>query len=176
MRSALLLLCAAATCLIAPSSARACSCNPSSFPWTATKALEQSAVTFSGRVIAIRRVRGEVAVTFSVGRVWKGDVDSRAKVFVGHVGGVCNYPFERGKAYLVYARGEGKLETSQCFRTQPLFIKDLLDEYPEKRGYASEDLRELGAGKPPISAQPNNGMQRTRESASPLSSSLSARR
>ncbi len=114
--------------------AMACSCAPPDSPLVS---LEQSAAVFSGELVSID---GEfpVVLTFDVARVWKGPVAETLVLTTSSLGaGDCGYPFEAGRAYLVYANGGGDLlGVWLCNGTLPL-------------EYAQEDLAILGEGQIP---------------------------
>ena len=114
--------------------AMACDCTPPDSPLVA---LEQSAAVFSGELVSID---GEfpVVLTFEVARVWKGPVEETLVLTTSSLGaGDCGYPFEAGRAYLVYANGGGDLlGVWLCNGTLPL-------------EYAQEDLKVLGEGQIP---------------------------
>jgi hypothetical protein len=107
-------------------------------PGRPQEALELADAVFSGRVASVTRGgSGEfeaLRVVFSVERVWKGPVASRLEVRTAPDSAACGFPFERGRAYVVYAyQGEGGLGASLCSRTN--FVE-----------VAGEDLAALGDG------------------------------
>ncbi len=112
--------------------ALACLCKPAPPP---DEALKNASAVFIGTVKEIERVGGEVAVTFTAQRAWKGIEGKTILVFTGQGGEDCGYRFEMGKSYLVYAIDEGvKFHTSICMRTCHI----------DKAG---DDLKALGEGK-----------------------------
>ena len=142
MRSWLLRLAAIAVLLglspaVRPERAMACSCAPPASPLVA---LEQSAAVFSGELVSIDGYWGAI-LTFEVSRVWKGPVEETLVLTTSSLGaGDCGYPFEAGRAYLVYADAGGDLlEVWLCRGTTPL-------------EYAQEDLEFLGEGQIPGAA------------------------
>lgn len=116
----------------------ACSCAP---PGSPSEELERSTAVFSGRVVGMEVPSGRivssadpVAVTFEVYTVWEGPRSDRVTVTTARWSLSCGYPFEAGKEYLVYARGEADdLQVSLCSHTKPL-------------GLAAGDLDALGNG------------------------------
>lgn len=151
MRSRLLQLSAIVVLLSVALAARAdqasaCTCGE---PPPPAVGLDQSAAVFSGDLIAIRgysETSFAAILTFDVSRVWKGDVTETFVMMTSSLGaGDCGFPFEAGRAYLVYAyerEGYDHLTAWLCTRTQPL-------------EYADEDLTFLGEGRLP--APPETG-------------------
>ena len=95
-------------------------------------------------------------VKFQVERWWKGEATSEIFLVTDNIknsdgtasSSSCDYSFEEGKSYLVYANGkENELRTNACARTKP-FIK------------AEEDIKILGEGKEPVEKknEPNKSM------------------
>jgi hypothetical protein len=103
-------------------------------------AVRQAAAIFSGEVVAIGSVDSSgfetwAEIRFKVKESWKGEIVPEVSIWtpVGCCG--CNYTFEVGQRYIVYAyqiQG-GKLRTDSCTRTNRL--KD-----------AQQDRRILGRG------------------------------
>jgi hypothetical protein len=131
---------------VSPTRIYACSCVP---PGTPTEELAESAAVFSATAVDITDVSAwkgplisgtdPVKVTFRVDTVWKGTVQQALTATTARSSASCGYEFERGRKYLVYARGnESELEVSLCSRTSPI----------ER---AAEDLEELGTGRAPAS-------------------------
>ena len=143
MRSWLLRLAAIAVLLglspaVRTERAMACSCAPPASPLVA---LEQSAAVFSGELVSIDGYWGAI-LTFEVSRVWKGPVEETLVLTTSSLGaGDCGYPFDAGRAYLVYADAGGGdfLGVWLCRGTTPL-------------EYAQEDLEFLGEGQIPGAA------------------------
>ena len=118
-----------------------CACTTPDVP----EALKRADAVFSGQAIAMKDGR----VRFKVERVWKGistaeatllnsgaliSKDKAIRVFKRVTG--CNFEFEKGEKYLVYAARNGEFfDAHVCSRT-----KKLTD--------AGSDLKELGEGKP----------------------------
>lgn len=145
MRSWLLRLAAIAVLLglslaVRPERAAACTCGA---PPPLAEAFEDSVAIFSGDLVAIRGYSENsfaAVLTFRVSRVWKGSVTETFVMMTSSLGaGDCGFPFESGRAYLVYAYDWGDYELLTawlCTRTQPL-------------EYAEEDLQFLGKGRLP---------------------------
>ena len=140
-----------------------CMCKP---PGNPAKEMKGSAAVFSGKLIGTEYRKGvtlflsiaqpetkngETAQTdvlvlkFQIDRWWKGRETREVVLFTDQTKNPdgsqtitdCDFPFEVGKQYLVYAfRDEGKLKTNLCTRTKLL----------EKAG---EDLKILGKGRRP---------------------------
>ncbi len=114
-----------------PMSARACSCVWIPAPLVA---LGEAEAVFSGTVVAKqdaskpradRRIGGMeyVKYTIAVLEVWKGELADTITVKTPRGGGICEYPFEIGTQYLIYAdtrADTGCLRTNLCTRTKPL--------------------------------------------------------
>src|SRR5215510_6048504 len=126
--------------------ALACTCIPRSNP--PKKELEQASFVFSGKVVnadasywlGINRefpffhiIVWETYMVFSVKEVWKGEVTTEIRIKSDISS--CNFNFEEGREYLVYAGGNdlGSISTNYCTRTARLID-------------ASEDLAVLGKG------------------------------
>ncbi|HYP29000.1 MAG TPA: hypothetical protein VE262_19980 [Blastocatellia bacterium] len=124
---------ALALLLLAADKSVACSCaNGTSTP----ESFKYASDVFAGRVIEVSPPKGElthyadgsVGVSFGTGpgvvrlsveRSYKGTQGSEVQFDYHHDG--CDYPFEAGGRYLVYANLEdGKLKTDKCKRTRPL--------------------------------------------------------
>jgi hypothetical protein len=63
--------------------------------------------------------------TFKITAVWKGDVGSEIRLLESGTG--CDFPFEVGKLYLVYAYGKA-LTTNSCSRTALIDAKNTRKE------------------------------------------------
>jgi hypothetical protein len=124
--------------------AYACQCGVRLSP---TAALDRSVTVFAGTVNDVRAVRFESVardrpsvvlkeVRFTTDRIWRGDGRSDVVLLIGSSD--CDYPFELGRSYLVYAEGVDSatryLTASICGPTKRL----------ER---ASEDLRTLGSSR-----------------------------
>ena len=91
---------------------------------TRLKDFKSAAAVFSGEVIELEQNK----VKFKVEKIWKGDsVDEITMVIqLGKYNGKsvstsCDYYFEMGKKYLIYAyQDNGELSTYACSRTTPL--------------------------------------------------------
>ena len=101
------------------------------FPTTPKKNFRNSRAVFAGKVIDVvaqsRRDRDTsdslvaFKVTFEVSKVWKGKVDKQQVLLTSESFAGCEYSFEKGKEYLVYASGEElTIQTSLCDATKPL--------------------------------------------------------
>jgi hypothetical protein len=97
--------------------------------------LDKSVAVFAGTVNDIRSVRFESVsadrasvalkeVRFTANRIWRGSVGSNVVLLMGSSD--CDYPFEQGRAYLVYADGvdsaTGYLTASICSPTKRLAL------------------------------------------------------
>jgi hypothetical protein len=118
----------------------ACQCGVRLPP---AESLDKSVAVFAGTVNDLRTVRFESVagdrasvvvkeVRFTANRIWRGDGGSSVILLMGNSD--CDYPFELGYTYLVYADGvdsaTGYLTASICGPTKRLEL-------------ASEDLRLL---------------------------------
>lgn len=112
--------------LFAAREARACSCAP---PKPAKAELARADMVFRAKVIGIASAEapgatatdpgGKIHVKLDVERVWKGDLEASfvLNATSPHIG-MCEYPWEVGKTYMVYAHGKGSdASTSLCSRT-----------------------------------------------------------
>jgi hypothetical protein len=139
----------------------ACSCDPSdeSVNDAVKNAIKQSTVVFVGKFVGYEYRKGiprrytkepieyETRVLiFQVERGWKGETTSKMFLATDRIrnadgtgsGSSCDYDFEKGETYLIYAYGkENELRTDYCTRTE-LLTK------------AEEDLKILGEGKEPV--------------------------
>lgn len=120
-----------------PERAAACSC---AYPADAVTELKNADAVFSGTVTAVTRpwiVRSSlqpVHATIAVDRFWKGSGRPAVTVATANATASCGFPFESGKQYLVFARGDsGTLTATICSRS-----KLLAD--------AADDLAALGPG------------------------------
>ena len=103
-------------------------------PGTPRQELEKAAAVFIGTATKINEESSYKIIEFKVEKSWKGPTTKSITVRTGkHLYG---YRFTTGKKYLVYAYGEGELETSRCGRTK-------------SKESATMDLKELGEGKAP---------------------------
>jgi hypothetical protein len=180
--------------LLCSESATACWCRrevldtEKKFRAAVARELRQSAVVFSGEAVE----RNASGLRFRVERVWKGQATDEIVFSPGMDAGYssddgreffidsCALLFEVGKKYLVYAdRVGGELFVSKCSRTQ--FQEDAGRDINEldrlrPRPRAQSPRNAFSAGRFRSTAQSNNGMQRTRRPAVPLSSKARARR
>jgi hypothetical protein len=129
LRLTIVLIVAAAA--LAPAwPARACSCIA---PGPPADELARSTAVFAGQATGFQMGEATV-VTFQVGTVWKGPVESTLLVQTARDSAACGYAFEIGREYLVYAGGSPEaLEVNLCSRTR------LMAE-------AGEDVAALGEG------------------------------
>jgi hypothetical protein len=139
--------------------------------------VESSARVFVGKVVAFEYRKGipnefmqakgidyeTKVVKFQVERWWKAETPRNTFLVTDETknadgtgsGSGCDYKFEKGKSYLVYAyRKEGHLRTDSCSRTQTLID-------------AGEDIRILGEGKEHVDEkiEPINSIDVTRKTA-----------
>lgn len=122
-----IVLIAASILVLTSNAASACVC----FPTTPKKNFRNSRAVFAGKVIDImpqtdinRETSDSLVafkVTFEVSKVWKGKVDKQQVVLTSKSFPGCEYSFEKGKEYLVYASGEElTIQTELCHTTKPL--------------------------------------------------------
>jgi hypothetical protein len=130
----------AASLLVFPRRALACTCNYSGTP---QDEIERATMIFAGRVIALGDYSyygAPSSATFQVVEVWEGPVEETIKVVPE---GDCAYYFEVGRQYIVYATEDQTGYTvSSCSRTNIL-------------EYSVEDLQALGTGTIPDAAPSN---------------------
>ena len=136
--------------LLAAGQASACLCPIQGPPEkeSVKKAKTDAAAVFTGQVISVDAVKVEGPdanntfsnggvvfvlpkysrwVTLKVTRVWKGDVVSEIKMIA--IGTDCDFPFEAGKTYLVYAASTGDtLAATSCSRTALIDAKNTRKE------------------------------------------------
>ena len=137
--------------LLAPVTARACSC--------VVQSPRPCARFWSGPVVFVGLVAGEAkgakdengwarrAFRINVEESFRGDAAGTVEVLTGQGGGDCGYGFKVGKKYIVYAHPnkEGRLTTSICSATRPLeeageeveFIRGLAKAPPEAAIFGS---------------------------------------
>ena len=112
------------TVLVAATVCFACDCNTLSPP----DSFKAADLVFVGNVISSDKSASEVNTTFRVEQVLKGTNNGQV-VITGHMSN-CDYSFQTGNAYIVYARqSDGKFLASICMSTkmfyappQPTFI------------------------------------------------------
>jgi hypothetical protein len=118
--------------LLIPRTAGACTCFTSPEPQTSAQITREIAVevrkataVFSGKVVA----RAPLTVTFLVDSVWKGSVGRRFEMASGAISDAhgsitssCEFLFETGKTYVVFAYGSSRqtMHASQCTFTNAL--------------------------------------------------------
>lgn len=122
-----------------PLTALACSCSLP--PLKSEKARisserKKSQAVFTGEVVEVIDVEGNVEVKLKVLQSWKGVQSESVSVFTTSICCICGYSFERGETYLIYtySGNRGELRTNMCTRTQ-------------KIADAAIDLRVLGKTK-----------------------------
>jgi hypothetical protein len=134
-------------------SAEACTCVKAA----QGTAIKEAGAIFSAKVVSYKqgfkskyhfdqkppfmhfRQTWEINTTFSVSKVWKGAIPQ--EITLKSITSLCGGQFTVGAEYLIYAYWQDdSLVTLPCTRT------DLLSN-------ASDDLRILGAGKPPVKVQ-----------------------
>jgi len=101
-----------------PSTAYACSCY---VPDTATEAKDKAAAVFVGTVTNVKKQKSGFDITFTARKTWKGPSSTEIHVFSPY--GSCQYNFEEGTEYLVYAsswKNSKLLTVYDCGRTAPL--------------------------------------------------------
>ena len=130
-------------------------------------AFEKATVVFSGEVVAM----DTLTVKFKVDKIWKGDEAEEITMLTGTkdngdgtiTSSTCDYGFENGKQYLIYAYGPmAELKTHKCSRT--MLLKDAetemkgLDEITFHKSVAlsRSRLRE----RPHHAAQSNHALDR----------------
>jgi hypothetical protein len=116
-----------------PKNSYACSCVQ---PGTPSEELNNSKAVFTGKVLEIKEDKKsyEKKVMFEVLSTFKGVSESPVTLYTGMDSAACGFNFIVGEEYLVYASGDGKLQTTLCSRTAELSA-------------ANNDLKELGIGK-----------------------------
>ena len=123
-----------------PATAHACDCLPES---SAATARAGSTLVFSGDVLS-KEIVGipqlgpeykEYLVRFRVQRYWKGSPSRELQLRTPVGEKSCGFPFETGKAYLVYAIDVKPPFVTLCSRTKPL-----------NDAQAVEDIIRLGKG------------------------------
>jgi len=128
---ALMLGCALVLVLPAPADACSCSSGSPDLPTVLRDARAHADAIFLGRVVSVESrwpllglvglgPRGREA-HLEILEVFKGAVGPRLVMNTGPSLGSCEFPFEAGVEYLVYAsKHEGRLETGLCRRTRPV--------------------------------------------------------
>lgn len=119
----------AVTILVTASPARACLCVMQ----TEDEHLQQADVAFVGRAVGSQTVpnngSGPALWLFEVDEVVKGDVHARQGVVSQEQSASCGLDVEKGRAYLVFARGgprsderrvEGAFYADKCEGTRPM--------------------------------------------------------
>lgn len=84
------------------------------------KDYKNATAVFSGEVIEITRDEAamEISVKFRREKNWKGSAPAEFILKTADNSAMCGYNFEKGKKYLVYARGEkSALRAELCTRT-----------------------------------------------------------
>lgn len=109
---------------VAPDSASACSCAP---PPPVAEAVEQADAVFVGEVVTVEVVEklphaNRLRATLRVEAAVKGDLGDEMAMTFEDGCCYCEFQFEKGKRYLVYAdrNEDGELRTSICHRSGQL--------------------------------------------------------
>ena len=144
-----------------------CDCgygNPDLAAYLADRDYKLADVVFIGKVAGIERVTGEdndhdLVVTFAVSRAWKRDVNEAVALrnFEG-----CDRGYKLGGEWLIYAydRGDGAFRIDCCCSGTKLLTRANVDlKTFEDKG---EKPAKILKARPKANAQPNIGMQRTR--------------
>lgn len=118
----------------------ACTCAA---PGSPTEELKNSAAVFSGKISDRISETNSYLIDFEVTKSWKGLEGDSIRVRTAKESAACGYNFESNKEYLVYGNNlqDDVLSTNICTRTKLL-------------SQASDDLKELGEGKPIVSQGP----------------------
>ncbi len=145
---ACLVLTFAASTIVAPGKAYACSCAATP---SVEEELNRKTAVFSGTVTKVVRPDKEVIdssadlveVTFEVEKVWKGDLGKQTKIYTAIGSESCGYEnFEQGDRYIVSAYGSPeRLETGICELTKPI---DQVGDVLEKLGAGLEPNKSGG--------------------------------
>lgn len=101
-----------------PSTVHACSCD---IPDTATEAKDRATAVFVGTVTNVEEQKSGFDITFTARKTWKGPSSTEIHVFSPY--GSCQYNFDEGTEYLVYAsswKNSKVLTVYDCGRTAPL--------------------------------------------------------
>jgi hypothetical protein len=125
----------------------ACLCPYRALPLKdAVKEAHKNAVAvFTAEIVSVGDyVEGKREVTFRVVKNWKGAPATEIKMMLGGMG--CDYFFEVGKSYLIYAKDEsGTLTVNICSRTALFDGRKLRKEIKALEGLERAD-RSLRAG------------------------------
>lgn len=128
-----------AFCLVTLAAARAAAC--SCVEVGLEESIASAPVIFEGVVdsVEIDEAADARVVRFAVTQAWRGVSSERVEVRTHARESACGYPFEIGRAYLVYASRVGgePIQVSLCSRTR------LMDD-------AGEDRLALGSGVVPV--------------------------
>jgi hypothetical protein len=102
-----------------PSASRACSCLPPKPPTLAARDADAVFEAVAGHPIPSG---SEFRYTFTVARVFRGNVPPRVDVYTATSSAACGRRFDPNESYLVYAsrRSDGNLQDGLCSRTRPL--------------------------------------------------------
>ena len=92
-------------------------------------------------------------VKFRTMELWRADTatTNTFELTTGFGGGDCGYPFQEGKAYVVFAyrANDGQLGTGICSKTAPLVCTDLEELGPPVKTYETVDRAHLIAREQP---------------------------
>lgn len=98
--------------------AQACSCLP---PGPVAQEFERADAVFIGSIARARQEDRFFVIAMEVKSSWKGVEEGEIELRTAQDTAACGYPFEYGKAYIVYAsKSDGELWASLCSRTRLL--------------------------------------------------------
>jgi hypothetical protein len=125
------IIAALSTVLIAAAVCFACDCNTLSAP----ESFNAADFVFVGTVVNSASSASEINSTFRVEQVLKGTNTGQA-VITGHRSD-CDFPFQRGDTYIVYARqADGKFMAGICMATKLVRSEPLIHyTSPPRYGY-----------------------------------------
>lgn len=103
---------------------------------TLQEEVKASQAVFLGQVIEIGKLDQDETIKVSVEQVWKGESAKEVTIYQLRDGKACQYKFQKGNRYLIYAFGTDKLTTNFCTRTK---LAEL----------ATADMQELGRSRKP---------------------------
>ncbi len=182
------LLLLAATIVITPGTACACTC-------AILKPAEQvtlATAVFTGTVVAARPLKGDplggkppIVYTFRADQVYKGDVGVEYEVMTNVDSAACGYNFERGTRYLVFASDKETgmfpadsgvpLRTTLCSGDQPVRPGEgplrARDGIQNGEPLSAELLSALGTATRPQPTSPSPSAPSPAGASSPLSAS-----
>lgn len=123
---------------------QSCSCET---PLPPLDAMNQSDGTFLGAVTSIETIGSDTRVRVRLSKTYKGPA-SESMIIRASSPSLCDFQFETGKAYLIFAsRQEGEWTVSLCSRTQalPQAQADItvLDQAVPTKEWSSEETAEV---------------------------------